>query len=327
MDTDEKQNTARDKYRALCAAESTILVFSQDWYLDAVCGADRWDVALVERDGGICAALPYYVRLKVGGLRVLGCPPLTQCLGPWLKYPEEQKYASRLSFEKEMYTALIDNLPPFAYFSQHFHVGVRNWLPFYWRGFEQTTRYTYRLDLTPSPEELMATFKSNARGKIRKAAKCVTVRCDLGAERFYEVNKLTFERQGLEIPYDLELFQSADQALASKDRRRMFFAIDDEQHVHSALYLIWDAEAAYVHLVGESPEYRASGAGILLIWEAIAYVRDTLRLRWFDFEGSMIESVESVRRECGGIQTPYFRITKVNSRLLKVAMAMRRMVA
>lgn len=37
----------------------------------------------------------------------------------------------------------IDNLPKFDYFNMNFHYSITNWLPFYWRGFKQTTRYTY----------------------------------------------------------------------------------------------------------------------------------------------------------------------------------------
>lgn len=38
----------------------------------------------------------------------------------------------------------------------------------------------------------------------------------------------------------------------------------------------------------------------------------------FDFEGSMIESIEKYFRSFGAIQKPYFNITKTNSRILKL---------
>ena len=40
--------------------------------------------------------------------------------------------------------------------------------------------------------------------------------------------------------------------------------------------------------------------------------------RAFDFEGSMIESIEKYFRSFGSIQTPYFSISKTNSKLLKI---------
>lgn len=68
---------------------------------------------------------------------------------------------------------------------------------------------------------------------------------------------------------------------------------------------------------GEDPELRNSGAGILLIWEAMKFTFEVLKLNRFDFEGSMLEPVERVRRDFGAIQTPYFAISKSNSKLLK----------
>jgi hypothetical protein len=38
----------------------------------------------------------------------------------------------------------------------------------------------------------------------------------------------------------------------------------------------------------------------------------------FDFEGSMIESIEKYFRSFGSFQKPYFNISKVNSKLLKI---------
>ena len=90
-----------------------------------------------------------------------------------------------------------------------------------------------------------------------------------------------------------------------------------KNRAHSALYLTYDQVSANVHLVGENPELRSSGAGTLLIWEAIKYTRDNLGLNQFDFEGSVIERIEENRRSFGAEQVAYHKIQKVNSVLLK----------
>jgi hypothetical protein len=46
-----------DKYRALCESEPRIPLFARAFWLDAVCDR-QWDVALVEREHKIVAALP-----------------------------------------------------------------------------------------------------------------------------------------------------------------------------------------------------------------------------------------------------------------------------
>ena len=72
-----------------------------------------------------------------------------------------------------------------------------------------------------------------------------------------------------------------------------------------------------MHMLGEDPQLRSSGAGILLAWEAMQYTKKELGLNRFDFLGSMIEPIEIVRRSLGGRQVPYFHITKVRARSLR----------
>lgn len=312
--------TPKDRYRKLCEDESTIPIFSRDWWLDAVCG-DAWDVCLVEKGGEIVASMPYHIKRR-WGFTFVTQPMLTQTLGPWLR-PSDAKYSNRLALEKERLTGLVDDLPRFDYFSQNWHYGNKNWLPLYWRGFQQTTRYTYGIDHLAELDRVYSEFSSSYRNKIRKASGVVQVVDDLGLSVFFDINRLTFERQGLKIPYSFDFLKKTDNTLYRRGNRKIFFAKDGHGNIHSALYLIWDGQSSYVHMVGEDPAFRSSGAGILLIWEAIRFTVKVLGLEKLDFEGSMMEGVERVRRDCGAKQIPYFSISKTSSRLLRAAQAMR----
>ena len=66
------------------------------------------------------------------------------------------------------------------------------------------------------------------------------------------------------------------------------------------------------------PELRASGAGVLLLWEMIRYSGEVLQLPIFDFLGSMIQPIERVRRQFGAVQQPYFRLRRERSALLRL---------
>ena len=66
---------------------------------------------------------------------------------------------------------------------------------------------------------------------------------------------------------------------------------------------------------GGDPKLRKSGATSLLLWEAIN--RQPLGVQVFDFEGSMIEPIERFFRAFGAVQTPYFEITHVKSKLFE----------
>ncbi len=306
-------SSSKERYRQLCAEINSIPLFCQDWYLDATAG-EHWDVALVESHGVVLGAMPYLSKQKMG-LTVLTQPPHTQFLGPWLR-PGAGKYGNQLAQQKEVMNALIDQLPPFDYFTQSWNPLVSNWLPFYWRGFQQTTRYTYVIEDITDVEQVLDDFSSSYKNKIRKARKLVEVKRGLDIERFHTINSLTFQRQGLVVPYTLESLRCLDERARARQRREIFYAQDPQGHIHSALYLMWDDSRAYVRMVGEDPELRNSGAGILLIAEAIRFSSQELRLGAFDFEGSMLESVERVRRDCGGRQVPFHAISKVNSKWL-----------
>lgn len=310
--------TNKEKYRKFCKKEINIPIFSKDWWLDSVCGEDNWNVNLVEINGHIVASLPYY-KSKKAIFDIITMPKLTQTMGVYIKYPPRQKYATKLSFEKKIMTQLINNLPDVDYFSQFFHYNFTNWLPFYWKGFQQTTRYTYVIEDLSNLDKVFENFGSDYRTKIRNAQKKVTIKQNLNIEDFYNINMMSFERQNIKPPYSLEFLKEHNNYLSQNNAKEIFYAIDDNNNIHSALYLTWDNKYSYTHILGENPQLRNSGAGILLIWEAIKYTRNTLGLNNFNFEGSMIEGVEQVRRKFGAVQKPYLSISKSNNRLFKFA--------
>jgi hypothetical protein len=314
--------TNKDKYREICKNQPSIPIFSQYWWLDAVAGVQNWDVALVDRGGEIVGAMPYYFKQTYRMTRII-MPALTQSLGPWLNYPMGQKYSTRLSFEKECFSELIDLLPPFDSFYQKFHYSVSNWLPFFWNGFQQSSRYTYVLENIGDLESIFDGFRTNIKTDIRKASKSVNVACvDDGIDEFYRVNALTFQRQNITTPYSLSFVKNLDAACKEQRCRKIFIArgINDGA-IHAVAYIIWDKTSAYYLMGGGNPHYRNSGATSLLLWSAIQFASTVAKQ--FDFEGSMIEPVERFFRAFGAVQKNYFEITKLNSRLLKILRCIR----
>jgi hypothetical protein len=273
-------------------------------------------VCILEKGDSIVAAMPYYETRKFG-LKLIAMPPITQSLGPWIR-PIQAKYSRSIGVENSLIVELYDQLPKYDHLVTNWHYFRTNWLGLYWKGFKQTTRYTYVLEDLLENENYLENFSSSYRNKINKASKIVTVKTDLPIEEFYLINMLTFERQKIEMPYSMDFLLEHDEALSKNNCRRIFYAEDEKGNIHSSLYLTWDHMSAYVHLVGEDPQFRNSGAGILLVSEAIKFTRNELKLDVFDFEGSMIQSVEQVRRGCGGRQKPYFSISKTNSILFKI---------
>ena len=79
--------TERERYQELCRRESTIPIFSQDWWLDTVCGMDNWGVYLIGKDMDIKASLVYSLQECCNG-KSIGRISLTQNNGIWIKYPK-----------------------------------------------------------------------------------------------------------------------------------------------------------------------------------------------------------------------------------------------
>ncbi len=305
--------TAKARYHDFCRTAPDVPVFAQAWYLNACASGGDWDVVLALEEDLIAAALPYFFKQK-GPFRYVTMPPFVKMLGPYL-LPE---FRGVLKKEHRLLEELIRQLPPFAAFKQNFYPTATNWLPFYWQHYRQTTYYTYRLHGLQQLAQVEAGINRNIRRNIQKARQVVRVVADLSAGQFYELNKMSFDRQRLPMPYSWAQFERHDAALAANGARQMFFAVDTQGRIHSAAYLIWDRQAAYYHLSGDDPALRESGAGILLVWEAIRYASEVLGLDCFDFEGSMLPAVERVRVQFGAVQTPYFFVWKYNSRAFEL---------
>ena len=304
---------AKARYHDFCRTAPDVPVFAQPWYLDACAEGGTWDVVLAEENGRMVAALPFFFKQK-GPFRYATMPPFVKWLGPYL-LPE---FRGQLPKEHALMQALIAQLPALAAFKQNFYPTTANWLPFYWQRFRQTTYYTYRLHQLHNLAGVEAGLSTGIRRDIRLARQQVAVVHHLPLAEFYRVNGLSFARQELRVPYSLAQLRRLDAALAAAGRRQLFFAVDAQGRVHAVAYLIWDATTAYYLLAGDDPALRASGAGVLLAWEAICYASRVLGLGCFDFEGSMLPGVERMRVRFGAVQTPYFFVWKHNSRLFKL---------
>jgi hypothetical protein len=284
-------------------------IFCRSWWLKAVC-PDEFEILTLRKSGRIIAGMPLPISRRFYN-RIISMPMLTQTLGVLLEPPTSAKYEARLSKEMEMVTALIEAMPGFSYFSARFHYTFTNWLPFYWAGFNQTTRYTYVIEDLTNQKELHDNLSPQIRNKIRKAeAQGVSIVESDDIDILIEMNKKTFARQGLPFPFPRELIQRIDKECSLRDARRIFLAKDSSGSIHSALLVVFDKKSMYNLMQGGDPALRSSGANPLAMWRSIQFAREVTAK--YDFEGSMIPNVEPFFRSFGAVQLPYFSITKDN---------------
>lgn len=300
----------RLKYNAFCE-KAELPVFVRDWYMDDACRDGIWDVIFEEEKGEVIAVWPYFLKRKYGFV-YMAMPPFVRYLGPFL-LPE---YNS-LKDQHRIFASLESRLPKVHSFNQSFDPSVTNWLPFYWKGYKQNTRYTYRLNIE-NLETVFQNFEKDIRKKIRKASKQLHITEEGTIDQFYEVHKMTFDRQNIPIRYSKDFFSQHAEALTNNTECKWFFAKDEQEQIHAVSCLVKDGEMAYYHLSGGNPDLRNSGAGILLMWHIIQYAKAKWDVNVFDFEGSMIKGVEQIWHRAGACQVPYFNIQKTNSKLFRI---------
>jgi hypothetical protein len=302
----EARTAPANTYDALVDTSPQGIMFCHTWWLDAV-APGQYRILEVRKGDAIKAAWPIVLRDDPAGPQVV-MPGLTQKLGV-LFAPMDAKYVERLSTEHQLIDQLLAQLPPGCGFEQQFHEHFTNWLPFHWAGCNQTTRYTYVFEDLSDVSALWNGLRTNCRRVIRKAqAEQIRVRETDDLEYIYRINVKTFERQGLKIPFTLDLVERIDRAVLQHAGRKAFVGEDSAGRGHACEYLIFDDQCAISLLRGADTELRASGACALVQWHAIEFA--TTVSRRFDFEGSMMRGVEAYIREFGATQVPYFRIWK-----------------
>ena len=282
-------------------------IFCRSWWLEAVC-PNGFEILTLRRAGRIVAGIPLPMRRK-RGYTAIEMPELTQTLGVLLEPPTSEKYNTELSNEVNLMEGLIQALPTFDYFSMSFHYNVTNWLPFYWAGFKQTTRYTYVLEDLSNLQDVHEGLSTLRRRDLKKAAQYgISVVESDDIDVFLELNTKTFARQGMRLPYSRESVRRIDKVCASRCARKIFLAKDPEERIHSALFVVYDGKSMYNLMQGSDPELRDSGANSLAMWYSIECAQGVTEK--YDFEGSMLRNVELFFRSFGATQAPYFRITK-----------------
>ena len=283
-------------------------VFCKSWWLDAVYSSGLYELLIVEKGGRIQAGMPLLWTSKSKDF--ISMPVLTQSLGILFSINAEKKYVMQLSDEMEILKIIISNIPSFQSFKINLNYNFNNWLPFYWAGYKQTSRYTYILD-NLSEDVVWNGLRPNIRTDIRKAEKQgIIIDKNNDIERFYKINSKTFNRQNRTMSYSLDCIHRINTKCKELENGIILFGKDQDGNDHAAAYIIWDDNSAYYIMGGGDPELRTSGATSLVMWNAIKHVAN--RTRKFDFEGSMIPSIERFFRAFGGIQKQYFQISKDN---------------
>lgn len=290
--------------------ENNLPFFNQPWWLEIVSDGD-WDCVIVSKKNNILGFLPY-VFVKRIGVKGIGMPLLTQYINPILIYPKKQKYSKKLSFEKDVLQNLFLGLPYTSFVETTWGHGIQNWLPLYWLGYKNSSRYSYAIKNIKDLDAVFGNFETKIRGDIRKAERIVQIKISEDASVIYNLVSKTFERKKVKMPYSKEFLAKVVNGCLERNCGELTYAIDQQDNIHAAVFIVWDKESAYYLLGGGDSDYRNSGATSLLLWEGIKRV--STKVDCFDFEGSMMESIERFVRGFGACQTQLNQLSMIKSK-------------
>jgi hypothetical protein len=306
--------TNKQKYQEYCKIEFSVPVFSQPFWLDAVCGEENWDVVLHEESGEIVVSMPYYIKKRYG-IPYITQPRFTQTLGPCIKYPDGLTHEEKLTYEKAVMNSIIEQLEMLKVvsFQQNFSFKIDNWMPFYWKGYKQTTNYTYRINDISDFDKVLRDFHKSKKRYVKYArSEMLHIDYDMSAQAFYDYHKSVLNKSGKRITYELSLLLRVVKCTLSNSCGRIINVADENGNIHGAIFIIWDKMSSYNLMTAFDPDFKNYHGSSLLFYETIKFVSKYVNS--FDFEGSMIESVENAYRKFGTIQTPYFCIWKTYTR-------------
>lgn len=312
---------SRTLYEAVCTRHHLPIQF-QPWWLDAVCTRGSWDVC-IDTDGGgnPTGVLPYYLTKRFG-MRAIVQPPYTAYSGPWLLYPDEpeMKRSAVYSFELKTLNNLIRQLPTCAVYRQCFHPAVSNWYPYYWKGYRQSTRYTYIID-----NELFLNINNNLESSVKKK-----IKKNEQIVRLFEIDdpgeisgvyRRSTARLGISIDHDEPVFHRLFSALKQRKQGVLLGLREaDNPAILAAMAIAFDQHQASFLWSGNAFPAGFKYLNYMLYAECLRWCAD--RGLAVDLEGSMHEGMERVLRSFGGVRTPYFQVSKIRPRILEAGLVL-----
>jgi len=297
----------KGRYRTYLDKVTDAPVFAQPWFLDVVCGADQWFAIVVEKKGEAIGAMAFAFE-KAWGQRAIVNRKMQPYTCILIDVPSNMKGVNARSREKEVVEAIAANLPNVDRVNIKLYHNVQNWLPFYWKGFQQTTFYTYVIESRGrSVEDVQMDYRSSVRSMIKKARKTLTTTEDLAADVLIEQANKTFALKNKRYPNDPDIIRLLHRESKEKGVGKLMGAVDDEGNIHATMFLLEDERMVYYLLGASDPEYRNTGGSSLLLDEAIAYAIG--RGKAFNFEGSMDQGIESFFRSFGSEQMPLMKLS------------------
>lgn len=284
---------------ALVDASSQGSVFCRRWWLEATCG-NPTVLGLFEKERLVAGMPLYFVRRF--GLRFCTMPKLTQAWGVVMS-PRSEGRCTTASREMDLLRPFADYVSRFPLFDQRFHHTVQNFLPFFWKGFVETSRLSQEIEDITQSDAVWAAMAGNVRQNVRKAEKNGLFVVEGSENDLWDIEAKTFGRQHKNVSYSKQYLTRLLGAAITHNQGCCLAVRDGAGRIHAAGFFVWDSRQAHYLVCGSDQQVRTNGASSLLLWHILQYLAG--RTRSFNFGGSMLEGVERFNRNFGSHRVVY----------------------
>jgi hypothetical protein len=306
--------TNKERYIEWVGQQEYIPIYMMPWWMDAVCAGKMWDVLLAEDENGrILGAMPYLLR-KRAQFRYIIMPQQTQIGGLWVTAEvtaDKWKTAEVCRQIKEQ----LDGMH-LAYYYQQYLPGSLCVDAMRGLGFKTRERVTYRVDDLSDIEALVASFSKNKRRQLQKAQGLRVAR-GMNPEDFYRFHRQCLQSRKRKISYTREFLLVLERKARRLGQCEILSICNEEGQPYAAAFLVWDKHYMYFLIPTYDPAFHDSGAGALLVLEAMKLARE--KHVHFDFEGSLEKGTAEHYKQFGSTPVKYFSVEKYYRPIFRLA--------
>ncbi len=296
-------------WNALVSKSPHGTVFHYSWWLEAT-GCDFEILVCRDGQGELVAGIPL-PRKKRAGLTLFHSPPLTPYLGPIFDLSKARIMPEKLSLMRKLGERLARAIKGYDNLRYFLGAVAPDLQGFLWAGFRVDMSYTFRFEAGTSIDQVLRGMARTQRAALEKAQRSQVIGVEDNIDVLMELNKQTFSRQGMSLPWPESLPRRLWAATRSHGQANIYLSRGDTDDPVAGLLVVHDARTSYQILAGINPRLQSLGGSNLVEWQAI---RDSLLAgRAFDFEGSALRGVEQYYRRWGGVATPVGKLEKAGT--------------
>ena len=283
-------------------------VYQLSSYLDAI--YPHWQALICKQDHEWQAVCPLFPRQKLL-FKVNWQPTFCQYTGIIIKPIDPSKPYQHYKAKKEIIQTIADQLPFYHLFNMSFSPNFDYPLPFHWQDFKLFTRYTYQVDLQAHPP-IFSGLRENLQRSIKKALKKnyqPRLEDPTTAREFVGLVQQNLEGTlKLKPKQHLPVLEQLIHNLHQSGNGLLKCIRDDNGNLLAGAFFAYFNDTVYYLFGTAEKRAKRDGALSLLIWQALEHAYDEAAK--FDFEGSMLPSIEHYFRGFGGCHVPYLMIYK-----------------